>query len=161
MLPNLTLRVPSISLQMLEELADARATVEGRAAALAATRMTNADFSKIKAANERYGHALDAGDIAAAVVANEEMHHAIYRAAGSPVLLSISETLWLQSGPYKGQLFAAGKPKPAATPVRRGQKPKDAYATSDCLHGRPSASHVIRVVASPPCAAPPAPTHTL
>jgi DNA-binding GntR family transcriptional regulator len=100
MLPNRTLRVPTVSLPMLEELIDTRVTVEGRAAALAAQRMTAADFSKIKAANERYGHALDAGDIPGAVAANEQMHFAIYRAAGSTLLLSIIEMLWLQSGPY-------------------------------------------------------------
>jgi DNA-binding GntR family transcriptional regulator len=105
MLPNRTLRVPQMSLKMLEELVDARETVEGRAAALAAMRMTNVDFSKIKAANERYGHALDAGDVAAALVANEEMHHAICCAARSPLLLSIIETLWLQSGPYVASLL--------------------------------------------------------
>ena len=100
MMPNRTLRVPTISLPILDELIDTRATVEGRAAALAAERMTSADFSKIKAANERYGHALDAGDIPAAVAANEQLHFAIYRAAGSSLLLSIIEMLWLQSGPY-------------------------------------------------------------
>lgn len=100
MLPNRTLRVPTISLPLLEELIDTRATVEGKAAALAAERMTSADFSKIKAANERYGHALDAGDIPGAIAANEQLHFAIYRAAGSSLLLSIIEMLWLQSGPY-------------------------------------------------------------
>jgi DNA-binding GntR family transcriptional regulator len=100
MLPNRTLRVPTISLPILEELIDTRATVEGRAAALAAERMTSADFSRIKAANESYGHALDARDVPAAVAANEQLHFAIYRAARSDLLLSIIEMLWLQSGPY-------------------------------------------------------------
>lgn len=100
MLPNRTLRVPTISPEMLDELIDTRATVEGRAAALAAQRMTPGEFSRIKAANEAYGHALDAGDIAAAVAANEQLHFAIYRAARAGLLLSIIETLWLQSGPY-------------------------------------------------------------
>jgi DNA-binding GntR family transcriptional regulator len=100
MLPNRTLRVPTISLPMLDELFDVRVTVEGRAAALAAQRMSNADFTRIKLANESYGHALDDGDLAAAVEANEQLHFAIYRASGSTLLLSIIETLWLQSGPY-------------------------------------------------------------
>jgi DNA-binding GntR family transcriptional regulator len=105
MLPNRTLRVPTITLPMLEELIDTRITVEGRAAALAATRMNSADFSRIKAANERYGHALDAGDIPGAAAANEQLHFAIYRAARSPLLLSIIEMLWLQSGPYVASIL--------------------------------------------------------
>jgi DNA-binding GntR family transcriptional regulator len=100
MLPNRTLRVPTISLTTLDELIDTRATVEGRAAWLAAGRMTPADFSRIKSANEAYGHALDAADISGAVAANEQLHFAIYRASGSSLLLSIIEMLWLQSGPY-------------------------------------------------------------
>jgi DNA-binding GntR family transcriptional regulator len=100
MLPNRTLRVPAISLSMLEELIDARVTIEGRAAALAAQRMSTTDFSTIKAANERYDHALEAGDTLGAIVENERLHFAIYRASGSDLLLSIIETLWLQSGPY-------------------------------------------------------------
>ncbi|WP_175946222.1 GntR family transcriptional regulator [Burkholderia pyrrocinia] len=112
MLPNRTLRVPIISPDKLDELIDIRANVEGHAAALAAQRMTPAEFSRIKAANEAYGHALDAGDMVAAVAANEQLHFAIYRAARSGLLLSIVETLWLQSGPYlaavmKGMSVAA------------------------------------------------------
>jgi DNA-binding GntR family transcriptional regulator len=99
-LPNRTLRVPKISATMLDELTEARLAVEGRAAALAAQRMTHADFSLIKAANERYDHALEAGNPIDASIENERLHFAIYRAARSDVLLSIINTLWLQSGPY-------------------------------------------------------------
>ncbi|UIF87775.1 GntR family transcriptional regulator [Cupriavidus necator] len=100
LMPNRTLRVPSVSPERLRELIDARATVEGRAAWLAAERMTSADFQAIKAANEAYSHAVDAGEISRAVAANERLHFAIYEAAHSELLLSIIKMLWLQSGPY-------------------------------------------------------------
>ncbi|WP_236702018.1 GntR family transcriptional regulator [Cupriavidus basilensis] len=100
MLPNRTLCVPTVSIERLDDLIDTRATVEGRAAWLAAERMTAADFSQIKAAAEDYSHAVDAREVLAAVAANEQLHFSIYRAARSEQLLSIIERLWLQSGPY-------------------------------------------------------------
>jgi len=100
MLPNRTLRVPTVSIERLDDLIDARVAIESHAAFRAAERMTPAQFSAIKAANEVYSHAVDAGDVAAAVAANEKMHFAIYRAAQSSLILSIIEMLWLQSGPY-------------------------------------------------------------
>lgn len=100
MLPNRTLRVPTVSIERLDELIDARIAIESHAAARAAERMTQAQFSAIKAANEVYSHAVDAADVPAAVAANEKMHFAIYRAAQSTLMLSIIEMLWLQSGPY-------------------------------------------------------------
>ncbi|KWR90848.1 GntR family transcriptional regulator [Cupriavidus sp. IDO] len=100
LLPNRTLRVPDVSMERLDDLIDTRATLEGRAAWLAAERMTQADFSLIKAAAEDYSHAVDAGDVPAAVAANEQLHFTIYRASRSELLVSIIEMLWLQSGPY-------------------------------------------------------------
>ncbi len=100
LLSNRTLRVPDVSMERLDDLIDTRATLEGRAAWLAAERMTQADFSLIKAAAEDYSHAVDAGDVPAAVAANEQLHFTIYRASRSELLVSIIEMLWLQSGPY-------------------------------------------------------------
>ena len=100
MLPNRTLRVPAVSIARLDELIDARIAMESHAAFRAAERMTPAQFSAIKAANEIYSHAVDASDVHAAVAANEKMHFAIYRAAQSDLMFSIIEMLWLQSGPY-------------------------------------------------------------
>ncbi|OAJ56531.1 GntR family transcriptional regulator [Paraburkholderia ginsengiterrae] len=105
MLPNRTLRVPTVSVGRLDELIDARAAVESHAAARAAERMTPADFTAIKAANEAYSHAVDAADVPAAVAANERMHFAIYRAAKSDLLVSMIEMLWLQSGPYLASIM--------------------------------------------------------
>jgi DNA-binding GntR family transcriptional regulator len=37
--------------------------------------------------------------------ANEEFHLVLYRAAGSPMLLNLIETVWLKVGPLSNQLF--------------------------------------------------------
>jgi DNA-binding GntR family transcriptional regulator len=48
MLPNRTLQVPTLSVASLDEVIDVRVAVEGRAAWLAAERMTPVDFSRMK-----------------------------------------------------------------------------------------------------------------
>jgi DNA-binding GntR family transcriptional regulator len=49
--------------------------------------------------------ALDRGDAGGYLAANEDFHVALYRAAGSPLLFSLIDTLWLKAGPISNQLF--------------------------------------------------------
>ncbi len=104
-LPNRTTRVPLLSAQRFDELADIRAELEGHAAARAAERMTTTEFAQIKSANEEMSRAIDRGDSAAVNVMNERLHFAVYRAAKSEVLLSVIDALWQQSGPYLASLI--------------------------------------------------------
>jgi DNA-binding GntR family transcriptional regulator len=104
-LPNRTTRVPLLSAQRFEELADVRAELEGHAAARAAERMTAPEVAVITNANEEMSRAIDRGDFAAVNVMNERLHFAVYRAAKSEVLLSVIEGLWQQSGPYLASLI--------------------------------------------------------
>jgi DNA-binding GntR family transcriptional regulator len=99
-LPNRSMRIPPLSRERLEELTHVRCALEGHAAALAAKFVTPAEFTVIREANERYGRAHDCGDLRSTLSANEDFHFATYRAARSPLLVSMIELLWLQSGPY-------------------------------------------------------------
>lgn len=110
LLPSGSMRVPLLSAQRFEELTDVRATLEGRAAALAAERMTSADHARISAAADRNSRAVSSGDLPAVLAANEEFHFNIYRAARSQLLLSIIEQLWEQSGPYLAVVVRAQTP---------------------------------------------------
>lgn len=103
--PNRSMRVPLLSLQRFDELTDVRATLEGRAAALACENMTSAQYSAIRTANERNSVAVDQGDIKAQTRANQEFHFKIYEAAGSTLLFNMIEQLWQQSGPYLAALI--------------------------------------------------------
>jgi len=111
LLPNRSMRVPLLSLQRFDELTDVRATLEGRAAALACEHMTTADYSGIRAANERNSAAVDKGDLPGLIRANQEFHFRIYEAARSTLLLSMIEQLWQQSGPYLAALIHAHGPE--------------------------------------------------
>jgi DNA-binding GntR family transcriptional regulator len=76
-----------------------RLMLEGQAAALAAERITEAELVQVRAANDTFA-ALPDTTPADRLLANWQFHFAIYRAARSPLLLSVIEMFWLQSGPY-------------------------------------------------------------
>lgn len=101
-LPNRSVRVPLITRERLEDLARARILIEGQLVALALPRLTAEDFAVLKqinldceAAFETHGQ--DIGAVTSEL--NQRFHFHIYEAAGSPVLIPIVESLWLQSGP--------------------------------------------------------------
>ena len=61
----------------------------------------------------RMGKALAQGDAPGYLAANEDFHVMLYKAAGSPLLFEMIDTLWLKAGPISNQLFDA----PEATAV--------------------------------------------
>lgn len=102
-LPNRTVRVPLIDRARLEDVARARRLVEGELVRLALPRLEAADFHELKRLSERCDAAFaeHGPDVARATSElNQAFHFYIYRAAGSAVLIPITESLWLQSGPY-------------------------------------------------------------
>ncbi len=100
-LPNRSIRVPLLTRPRLDEVAHARALVEGEAAALAAARIDRATIDELKRSTRAYDRLMAKnGTHSARAAYNHAFHFAIYRAAGSSVLLPIIESLWLQSGPF-------------------------------------------------------------
>ena len=86
-LPNRSVRVPLIRRERLEDLARARALIEGELTAMALPRLTQADREALWDATRAYDN-LSAGRIDTAREAadlNHAFHFAIYRAAGSAV----------------------------------------------------------------------------
>lgn len=117
-LPNRSVRVPLISRSHLEDLAHARALIEGELTLMALPRLTKADQAALREATLAYDN-LAAGRIETAREAadlNHDFHFRIYRAAESQVLIPIVESLWLQSGPYirkAAEIFETGRDAPA------------------------------------------------
>jgi DNA-binding GntR family transcriptional regulator len=64
----------------------------------------------------RMDTALAQGNAQAYLAANEDFHVMLYKAAGSPLLFELIDTLWLKAGPISNQLFDA----PEATAVLNG-----------------------------------------
>ncbi len=99
--PKRSVHVPRMALDQFRELTAIRLCVEGFAAELAARRRgagEHAALRRFEAAFRRESKRR-APDFDAAIVANANLHFAVYRAAGMPALLSIIEGLWLRIGP--------------------------------------------------------------
>jgi DNA-binding GntR family transcriptional regulator len=102
-------RVPVLTLQDMQDILRFRMALEGEAAALAAERATPAELLAIDQAAARVAKAKSQNQINKFVTANQEFHFSVYRAAHSPLLQSMIETLWLQIGPHLARLVASGQ----------------------------------------------------
>jgi DNA-binding GntR family transcriptional regulator len=99
-LPNRTVRVPALSKDCLQDLRETRFAVEGLAVARAAANMTVATLATLRQLIDAQSETDAAHGSEASAEQNRAFHFAIYRQAGSAVLLPIIESLWLQFGPY-------------------------------------------------------------
>lgn len=101
-MPNRSVRVPEVNLDRLEDLRRARVYIEGLALELALPRLSPVDIVELDASIQFYERTTavpEAMPLDDALEANRAFHFGIYERAGSPVLLPIIESLWLQSGP--------------------------------------------------------------
>jgi len=99
--PKRSVQVPLMSLSQFRELTAIRQCVEGFAAEQAARQRGGKEGTAMRRheAAFRRESKRRAPDIDAAIVANANLHFAVYRAAGMPALLAIIEGLWLRIGP--------------------------------------------------------------
>jgi DNA-binding GntR family transcriptional regulator len=103
--PNAGVAVPRLSVAEFDDLLQTRMLLEGEAAERGAARLDAAQRTQLKALCRRMGQALAGGDAQDYLAANEDFHVILYRAAGSPTLWSLIDTLWLKAGPVSNQLF--------------------------------------------------------
>lgn len=100
-LPGRAVRVPELTVGAFRELTGIRLVVEGYAVEQAAMRASSAALADIAACEALFRDiaSADAPDLAAAVTANRDLHFAVYRAAGLPILFEMIERLWIKVGP--------------------------------------------------------------
>lgn len=103
--PNAGVTVPRLAVAEFEDLLQTRMLLEGEAAERGAARLQPAQRAAMADLCERMGGALKAQDHPAYLALNDEFHVTLYRAAGSPMLFSLIDTLWLKAGPVSNQLF--------------------------------------------------------
>ena len=99
--PKRSVQVPLMRLAQFRELTAIRLGIEGFAAEHAARQRGGAERAALRrheAAFRRQSQRRTP-DIDAAIVANANLHFAIYRGAGMPALVAIIEGLWLRIGP--------------------------------------------------------------
>lgn len=103
--PNAGVAVPRLSLAEFDDLLQVRMLLEGEAAERGAARLDAAGHQALAALCQRMARALGRGDGDDYLAANEDFHVRLYRAAGSPTLFALIDTLWLKAGPISNRLF--------------------------------------------------------
>jgi DNA-binding GntR family transcriptional regulator len=103
--PNCGVAVPKLSKAEFDDVLQSRLLLEGEAAERGAMRLTPADKQGLRDLLHVMAQALTQADAKAYLDANEEFHLRLYRAAGSPMLLSLIQTVWLKVGPLSNRLF--------------------------------------------------------
>lgn len=103
-----TVGVPLLSRSRLRDLRRVRIQVEGLAAEWAAANATPALIAKLGELVDEMWKDSEAEDASGFLSRNQAFHFAVYEAAGSPALVPIIESLWLQIGPYLSLLHRSG-----------------------------------------------------
>ncbi len=92
--------IPPLSAERLDDLRRVRCEIEGMATEWAAAAITPAQLRHLEELIAIMDAAKAEKDRARYVPANRDFHFTIYKAAASPALMAIIESLWLQIGPY-------------------------------------------------------------
>lgn len=103
--PNCGVTVPRLSRAQFDDVLQVRLMLEGEAAEKGAHRLDDAARAELRTLSGAMRAALALSDPKAYLDANERFHLILYRACGSPLLLELIETVWLQVGPVSNQLF--------------------------------------------------------
>lgn len=102
--PNCGVMVPRLSTDQFDDILANRILLEGEAAYLGAQRLDEDTRQQLVRLCQAMDTAIAGDDVKTYLDANELFHLQLYRASGSPLLLSLIETLWLHVGPISNQL---------------------------------------------------------
>ena len=112
-IPNAGVTVPRLSLPEFDDLLQMRMMLEGEAAERGSLRLDAAQITTLQGWSTDMAAALQANDAKRYLDINEDFHVLLYKAAGSPLLFQLIDTLWLRAGPISNRLFDT----PAASAV--------------------------------------------
>ena len=100
--------VPELSAERLADLRRVRREIEGMAAAWAAETAEPAGVAELTRFIDAMWRAERETDRAGYLAANQQFHFRVYAMSGSPTIMPIIESLWLQIGPYLNLLHNSG-----------------------------------------------------
>lgn len=108
--PNRALRVPVMSVSQFREITSIRVNLEGLATEQAAEHLSDAAIVQITALHDRFSEemARSRPDSSRLIAVNKELHFAVYKGAGMPILLQMIEALWLRIGPILNHDLRSG-----------------------------------------------------
>lgn len=99
--PSRIIRVPTMTVSQFREITSIRVIVEGFATEQACTRIDKQAFFQIDDLNTAFNRELEQEnpDGTKLISINKDLHFAIYKCSGMPMLLQLIEALWLRIGP--------------------------------------------------------------
>jgi DNA-binding GntR family transcriptional regulator len=103
--PNAGVTVPRLSLPEFDDLMQMRLLLEGEAAERGCLRLDAAQITTLQGWSADMAAALQAGEAKRYLDINDDFHVMLYKAAGSPLLFQLIDTLWLRAGPISNRLF--------------------------------------------------------
>jgi DNA-binding GntR family transcriptional regulator len=115
--PNRTLQVPRMSVSQFREITGIRKNLEGLATATAAEYLKKEEISQIVHWHKNFTDEMkkQTPDGARLISLNKELHFAIYRGAGMPMMMQLIEAMWLRIGPILNYDMRSG-------PSREGRR---------------------------------------
>ena len=103
--PNAGVAIPKLSLPEFDDLLQMRLLLEGEAAEKGSIRLSPSQAQELQNLCEQMQSSLNQKNASAYLAANEDFHIILYKAAGSPLLFQLIDTLWLKAGPISNRLF--------------------------------------------------------
>ncbi|WP_444941191.1 GntR family transcriptional regulator [Microbulbifer sp. ZKSA004] len=98
-------RVPTMTPEKLAEICAARVALECQAAEQALPLVGDVELAQLRELDERVTEALSQKDIERYVTTNLEFHFTLYRLGQPHIILSLIESLWLQTAPLQHLVF--------------------------------------------------------
>lgn len=98
-LPNRSARVPTMKRREVEQILELRQTLEGIAAAQAASNITLVQIQHLRALQRGMEQAVQRSDWLSYSSLNMAFHFEIYRIADNPMLIPLIQMLWLRMAP--------------------------------------------------------------
>ncbi|MFN3954332.1 MAG: GntR family transcriptional regulator [Pararhodobacter sp.] len=105
---NRRVSVPRLTRSQLEELAFARLALEPKLAQMAQAHILPERIEALERIDAEIDAAIAAGDVQGYLAGNYRFHLAIYEQANAPILLAITQSLWLRFGPSLRVMIESG-----------------------------------------------------
>ncbi|WP_170398138.1 GntR family transcriptional regulator [Ruegeria arenilitoris] len=96
---NRRVSVPLLSAGDVEQMIFARISIESELSSRAVANMNSADIDNLERIDQRLDRTIADGDVSGYLHLNHTFHETLYSFADAPILLDLTERLWLRFGP--------------------------------------------------------------
>jgi DNA-binding GntR family transcriptional regulator len=136
MLHNRTFCVPKMTRRRFQELLQVRLSLETMLTRRGAELITEEAIRELERINAGMQDAVATNDVRRYLIANQQFHFVIYRAADSRAIFPIVETLWMQVGPFLNGVFTVAGTRSARdnhAQVLKALRRHDAVGAADAI----------------------------